>query len=65
MAKKKFTVTLARMVREQVDVIVEAESEDDIDLKKVYYDYIGNDWEPDVEWGCDPGTHTIVAADDA
>ncbi len=63
MAKKKFTVTLARMIREQVDVTVEAESEDDIDLKEVYCNYEGEDWEVDVDWGCEAGTHTVEEED--
>lgn len=59
MAKKKFRVTLSRMVREQVDVIVEAESEEDINLKEVYCNYEDEDWEPDADWGCEPGAHII------
>jgi hypothetical protein len=59
MAKKKFRVTLSRMIREQVDVIVEAESEDDIDLNEVYCNYEDEDWEIDADWGCEAGMHTV------
>ena len=58
MAKKKFTVTLARLFRQTASVIVEAESEDDIDLSEVYFEHEEENWEDDMTW-CEPGTHTI------
>ena len=65
MAKKKFKIHLARLVRETAYVIVEAESEDDIDVGDVYDNYEDDDWEPDLAWGCDAGTHSIEEIEDA
>lgn len=59
MAKKKFYIQLARLVREVAYVTVEAESEGDIDVGDVYDDYEEDDWEPDIAWGCEPGTHHV------
>lgn len=61
MVKKKFRVTLGRLVREQKEVIVEAESEDDIDLHDAYENADDEKgWEPDVEFGCAEGSHDVV-----
>ncbi len=65
MAKKKFKVTLARLLRQTVTLIVEAESEADIDLKEIYCEHDEENWEDDISWGCEPGTHTVVGEVDA
>lgn len=61
----KFIITLARLVRETVTVRAEAE---DLDAaRKMASDiyeadkYADEDlkWQPDFEWGCDPGTHDV------
>lgn len=62
-AKKKFKVHLARLLRETVCVIVEAESEDDIDVGDVYDDYDDEDWEPDFDW-VEAGEHYVGEVED-
>lgn len=59
----KFKVELARLVRETRVVVVEAESKEELwkQLSEVYdKDDDAGDWTPDNEWGCEPGTHTII-----
>ena len=58
----KFRVLLSRLNRETKVVTVEAESREDVDLKDVYFEQgcDEDDWEPDVDWGTEPGTHIIL-----
>lgn len=59
----KFRVLLGRLVRETVEITVEASSQKEVEdrMKEVYEDYDGCDWEPDDEWGCEPSdSHVVV-----
>ena len=59
----KFNVCLGRLVREQVTVVVEASSKEDLEsrLGEVYDQYDGLDWAADTEWGYEPSdSHTVV-----
>lgn len=60
----KFQVTLARLVRETKTITVEAASEDEIDTAALYEKDDGTDFEPDMEWGADEGTHSIIKRED-
>jgi len=59
----KFNVQLARIVRETALVVVEAPSREELDVRLAEaYEACSEDleWEPDVCWGCEEGTHMIV-----
>ena len=63
--KRYFRVQLAMLVRQLADVIVVKDvtsSVDFYDLMNEAYELTdGTEFtEPDIEWGCDEGTHTFV-----
>ncbi len=62
------TVTLARLVRETRTVVVEVQGQldlhneglqDRLTAKLWDSDDVDEDWDVDVEWGCEPGTHSV------
>ena len=59
----KFKVELARLVRETRVVVVDCDSEEDLNsrLDEVYDkdDDLGT-WDEDAMWGCSAGTHTVI-----
>ena len=55
----KFNVTFARLVRETKTIEVEAETEGEINTEALYEEDDGTDFEPDMEWGCEEGTHHV------
>ena len=58
---KKFRIELARLERFTKVVEVEAEDEDSLDLKEIYFeDDDEGDWESDVAYGCEEGTHRVL-----
>jgi hypothetical protein len=62
--RKHFTVTLGRLVREQLTITVEADSREDLEAKlNEVYEKAGDahdgEWDTDYEWGADEGTHTV------
>lgn len=56
----KFRVTLARLVRETKTIEVEAESAEAIDTEALYEEDDGTDFEADMEWGAEEGTHHVL-----
>lgn len=56
---KTFAVTLARLVREEKTIYVQAESAEQVQaaLSEIYDKDDGADFQPDNQWGCEEGTH--------
>ncbi len=57
----KFIVKIGRLVREEAEVVVEADSIDDVKnmTDAIYEDYDG-EWTPDTQWGCsESDSHTV------
>ena len=60
----KFAVEIAQLVRQTATVIVDAESQEELQnrLGEVYADVDDDrlEWKLDGMWGADEGTHTII-----
>jgi hypothetical protein len=60
MARKQYTVTLARLVRETLTVTVDADSREEVEASvEALYELDLDGWEPDLEWGPEEGTHHV------
>ena len=61
-----YNVCLGRLVREEVDIVVEAKSQEDLQqrLGEVFNKYEGVDWHPDNDWGVEPSdSHQVTRMD--
>lgn len=58
-------VTIARLVRETATVTVRyPKGMDKQELAHTVYEETDPDWEADVSWGADEGTHTVATTED-